>query len=194
MRPALLVIDCQNDFIKDMSPYACQMLDDTLVGRIDMLIQYARTRGVPVVYTQHSINPDKSNAEAGEGDDVRACIVGTKGWEIVAELAPRSEDVVVRKDKYDVFLDTNLDTILRTLGVDTLVMCGVLTNNCVRATTEGAHYRRYKTIIVSDCCGATSYVPDYTHEQIHDLTLRDMEGRIYELSVVKAGQLAALLT
>jgi len=175
----LLVIDCQNDFIKDRSPYSCHMLGNRLVGRIKKLIEFARKNKIPVVYTQHSINPDKSNAECGEPRDVSACIIGSRGWKIIESLRPKKGESVVWKDKYDAFLNTDLENVLRRLEAKTLILSGVLTNNCVRATAEGAHYRNFKLILMSDCCGATSYLDDKTHEEMHDITLRDLKERIY---------------
>ena len=190
MKPALLVIDCQNDFIKNSSPYACQMLDKKLIQKIEALIDVCRKKKIPVVYTQHSIKPDKSNAEFGEPEDVQACIIGTKGWEIIDELRPQKSEAIVQKDKYDAFYNTSLDNTLKRLKVDTLILSGVLTNNCIRATAEGAHYRGYSLVIVSDCCGATSYIEDYSARQIHDFTLRDLKERVYETKLVVFKELA----
>ncbi len=193
MKPVLIVIDCQNDFIRDASPYACQMLDAELVGRIRRLIVFSRERNILVVYTQHSIQPDKSNAEFGEPSEVRACIVGTDGWEIIEELKPHAGEVIVRKDKYDAFFKTNLESVLRNIGADTLILCGVLTNNCVRATAEGAHYRNFSIMLVSDCCGATSYLKEKTAEEIHDITLHDLKERMYETNIFSLSELEAKL-
>lgn len=193
MKPALLIIDCQYDFLRDVSYYQCGMFDDTLIGRIRGLIEFCRSRGIPLVYTQHSIKPDKSNAEFGEPEDVRACIVGTKGWGIVDELGLRVGDAVVQKDKYDAFYKTDMEKILRGLGADTLILCGVLTNNCIRATAEGAHYRNFKLFIISDACGATSYIPGKTNEEIHNITLRDLKERMYETEIVTLAELQKLV-
>lgn len=184
-KTALLVIDVQNDFIRDASPYSAQMLDRALISRIKKLINKARRSKLQIIFTQHTINPDKSNAEKDEPKNVRACIGGTRGWEIIKELKPRKKEIVVKKDKYDAFLDANLNTILSNLKIENLIICGVLTNNCVRATTEGAHHRGYRVAVVSDCCGATSYISDFTSEQIHDITLRDLAERVYGLELVR---------
>jgi len=189
MKLILIVIDCQNDFIKDASPYEARMLDEKLIGRIECLINFAREKKIPVVFTQHSIKPDKSNAEFGEPKDVRACIVDTKGWKIIDGLKPRRGETVIRKDKYDAFYKTELETVLRKLNADTLILAGVLTNNCVRATAEGAHYRNFKLILVSDCCGGTSYLSDKTDEEIHEITLRDLQERMYETGVATLEEL-----
>ena len=137
---------------------------------------------------------DKSNEEFGEPKDVRACIVGTKGWEIIEILKPQKGEVVIQKDKYDAFYGTNLENIVRQHGIDTLIFTGVLTNNCVRATAEGAHYRGFKLFVVSDCCGGTSYLPDKTDEEIHDITLRDLRERMYETKIVTFSELKEIFS
>jgi len=78
MKSALIVIDMQNDFIKDTSPYSCQMLDDKLILRVKKLINFCRKKKISIIYTQHSIKPDKSNTEIGEPKNVRACIYWNK--------------------------------------------------------------------------------------------------------------------
>ncbi len=180
MKSALLVIDCQNDFIKNSSPYQCGMLDDGLISNIADLIKFCRKNRIPVVYTQHGIKSDKSNAEFGEPINVRACIIGTRGWEIIDSLKPANSEPVVQKDKYDAFYGTDLQAALQKLDAEQLIICGVLTNNCVRATAEGAHYRNYKITLIEDCCGGTSYVAKITDRKIHDITLKDLCERMYE--------------
>ena len=182
---ALIVVDMQRDFIKDRSLYSCQMLDDDLIRQVKRLIEFARDKKIPIIFTQHSIRYDKSNAEFGEPENVRACIIGTEGWKIIEELKPDSQDYIILKDKYDAFFGTKLENILKCIDIDTVIICGVLTNNCIRATAEGAHYRGFKIIIVEDCCGATSYICDFTHETIHDITLRDLKERMYETRLLK---------
>jgi len=189
MKPVLLIIDCQNDFIKGHSSYECKMLDTRLIGRIKKLLSFAREQNLPVIYTQHSIKSDKSNVEFGEPEDVRACIIGTPGWKIISELEPQKGERVVRKDKYDAFVNTRLEKILKDLKIDTVILAGVLTNNCVRATAEGAHYRNFKIIIASDCCGATSCNRGLTSEQVHKLTLEDLKCRMYETEIMAFGKL-----
>ena len=187
MKLALLIIDCQNDFIKNASAYSCQMLNKGLIGNIGRLLKICRGK-MDIIYTQHSIKKDKSNAEAFEPKNIRTCIIGTKGWKIIEDLKALKEDHVVRKDRYDAFQKTRLDDILKRKKIDSLIIAGVLTNNCVRATAEGAHYKGYKITIISDCCGATSYTKKITHEQIHKITLDDLQGRIYNTDILTLDQ------
>lgn len=195
MKPALIVIDCQNDFIKGYSPqfgYTCEMLDKKLIGKIKKLLDWTRKKRIPIIFTQHSINPDKSNEEFGESKDVRACIIGEPGWEIIDDLEPKKGELVIRKDKYDAFTNTNLDEILKKMKIDTVILSGVLTNNCVRATAEGAHYRNYKIFVVSDCTGGTSCNKGLSSKKVHDLTLEDLKGRMYETYIVNFSKLSKI--
>jgi len=169
------------------------MLDKKLIERLRKILVWSRERGFPIVFTQHSIKPDKSNVEFGESDDIRACIVGELGWEIIDEVKPMKGEYVVLKDKYDAFVGTDLEELLRKLKVDTVILAGVLTNNCVRATAEGAHYRNFKIIVVSDCTGATSCNKGLTSERVHELTLEDLKGRMYETEIMTFSKLKATL-
>ncbi len=190
---ALIVIDMQNDFKKGCSAYSCKMLDAKLIKRVKNLIDFCRSKGIPIIYTQHSIKPDKSNAEIGEPKDVKACIIGTKGWEIIEEIKPRNSDIIIQKDRFDAFLRTNLEDELKKLNVDTIIICGVLTNNCVRATAEGAYQRDFKVIIVTDCCGATSYIKGISHKKIHEITLKELKERTYSVELVTLKKFKATL-
>ncbi len=193
MKPALLVIDMQNDFRKGASAYSCEMLDDGLVGRVKQLIGLCRQKNVPIVYTQHTIKPDKSNAENGEPADVRACIQGTEGWKIIKEVEPQQKDSIVLKHRADAFFESKLSEALKNLNADTVIICGVWTNNCVRATAEASYARDYKLILVSDCCGANSFAEGYTAEEVNDFTLKELKERTYETQLVTLDELKNIL-
>lgn len=189
MRHGLLIVDCQNDFVKDESAYSCPMLDSRLISRIKSLIAHCRSRNIPIIYTMHSIRPDKSNAEPGEPKNVRACIIGTEGWNIIDAIAPDKKDAVVMKDKFDAFYNTKLHDILKKQGIDTLIMCGVNSNNCVRSTSEGAYYRGYKLMLIRDCCGAIDFVKGYSAEEINSLSLKELQERTYDTELLSLAQL-----
>lgn len=193
MKPALLVIDMQNDFRKGASAYSCEMLDGGLIGRLNLLIELCRQKNVPVVYTRHTIKADKSNAENGEPADVRACIQGTEGWKIIRELEPKRKDSIVLKHRADAFFESKFAEALKSLNADTVIVCGVWTNNCVRATAEAAYARNYKIILVSDCCGANSLVDGFTAEQANDFTLKELKERTYETRLVTLDEIKNIL-
>ncbi len=193
MKQALLVIDMQNDFKKGASAYSCEMFTDELVGRVKQLIETCRQKNVPIVYTQHTIKADKSNAENGEPADVRACIMGTEGWKIIKELEPKQNDSIVLKHRADGFYESKLAEALKNLKVESIIVCGVWTNNCVRATAEGAYARDYRIIFVSDCCGANSLVDGFSPEQANEITLKELKERTYETQLLTLDEIKNIL-
>lgn len=192
IKPALIIVDVQNDFKKGMSPYECPQLDEDLLARIKELKDFCRSKNIPVIYTLHSIKPDKSDAEIDEPDSIRACIIGTPGWGIAPELEPSKNDHYVQKKRFDAFYGSDLENIIKELGVNTAVICGVWTNNCVRATAEGAYYRDLRLILVSDCCGAVDFVNKKDHEKVNIYTLNELQERTYGTKLVTLGEFREL--
>jgi nicotinamidase-related amidase len=103
------------------------------------------------------------------------CREGSWGWEIIAELAPAAEDVVLRKLRYDVFYGTPLDHLLRLWDVDTLIICGTVANICVHYTAASAALRRYGVLIPRDAISA--------------LEPFDLEASLRQTAFVLAGRL-----
>jgi len=98
------------------------------------------------------------------------CFVpGAWGTQIVDELSPQPEDVVIEKNRYDVLYNTPLDSELRSRGIDTLVMAGVTTNCCVETTTRDAFIRDYHCLVLSDCVAAFKNEAD-----LHEASLRNL--------------------
>ena len=93
---------------------------------------------------------------------------GSKDAEIIEELAPRPEEVVLSKTTSNTFASTNADFVLRNMGIDTLIVTGVVTNNCVESTTRGAGDLGYRVLLVGDACAA------WTQEG-HDYALRHLD-------------------
>jgi nicotinamidase-related amidase len=79
---------------------------------------------------------------------------GTKGAEIVAQLKPSKEDTILEKRAYSGFFETGLDSVLRNLKVDTLILTGLHTNMCVRHTAADAFFRGYKIVVPKDATEA----------------------------------------
>lgn len=156
---ALLVIDVQHDFIDEDAPVHC-------VGGIEMLpkvkklIEECKKVDIPVIYTQEVHR--KTGIDMGrelDGNEPDHCLLGTVGVEIMKEVAPAPEDLVVTKPRYNAFLGTDLPYILNGLNVlpnDTLILCGVATNVCVHYTGAAAHQRDYHILVIEDCCAGSS--------------------------------------
>ena len=161
-RTALVVIDPQNDFLHEGGWYAQQGIDISLMRRIveptKKLVAEARRCGVPVVWTRHGY---ADAAEAGPFLELRPFLKqgglrrDTWGWELYDELDVQPEDSIVAKNRLSAFFNTNLEDVLRDLDVETVLIAGVLTNQCVAATSKDACFRDFKPIVVEECTGTT---------------------------------------
>ncbi len=148
-RAVLLIVDMQRDFV---DPDGALPIEDAAatVPPIAALSERARETGVPVWYTQDTHRPgDPEWAIWG-----RHVELGTPGWEIVDELAPRPGDRVFRKSRYDGFYGTELDHALRVERRDALVICGTVANICVHYTAASAGLRYLDVIHPVDCVSA----------------------------------------
>src|SRR5215218_4747434 len=136
-RPALLVIDMQNDFVDPASPSTCAPLAQERLPAIRRLLDEARDAGIPVFFSQGLVSPDLVDVGFWKSPAQQAgkCQVeGTPGAEIVAELAPLAGERVIRKRRPSVFFGSDFDVFLVGHRVDTLILAGSSMSGCVRAT------------------------------------------------------------
>lgn len=148
-RSALLVIDMQNDFVEQGGALVVPDAAAT-VPRIAGLLERARAAGMRVAFSQDT--HDEGDPEWRIwGEHVRR---DTWGWQIVDELAPREDELVIRKVRYDAFYGTHLDHFLRLWGVETVVICGTVANICVHYTAASAALRWYDVVIARDAVSA----------------------------------------
>jgi nicotinamidase-related amidase len=120
------------------------------VAEIQRLVKFARDAGMRVVFSQDTHRDGDREFEIWP---VHA-LEGTWGWEIIEELAPRPEETVLRKVRYDAFYGTPLDHLLRQWGVETLILCGTVANICVQYTAASAALRWYDVIVPHDAVSA----------------------------------------
>lgn len=161
-RTALVVIDMQNDFLSEDGWYAQSGIDishmQQSIEPVCALVTAAREQEAPVIWTQHGF---RDMTDAGVFATLRDFMKDgglrkeTWGYELIPEMDARPEDWYVEKNRLSSFFATNLDLILRGLDVDTLLICGVLTNQCVKATAVDANYNDYKPIVVREATGTT---------------------------------------
>ena len=148
-KTALVVVDMQNDFVKEGGTLLVPDAEGT-IPEIRGLLEAARGSGAKVVFTQ-----DTHTGGDPEWDIwPEHAREGTWGWGIVDELAPRGDELVVRKVRYDAFYGTHLDHFLRLWGVETLVVCGTVANICVHYTAASAALRWYDVVIPKDATSA----------------------------------------
>jgi ureidoacrylate peracid hydrolase len=148
---AVLVVDMLNDFVL---PEGAMYLPEghEVVEPIARLLEDSRAIGARVVHLQEGHWPDDLNFRKR----VPACLFGSPGREIIAELMPESGDCVITKRRYSGFFGTDLDLRLREWGVKTVVVTGITTNICVRSTVQDAFFLGYDVVVPWDCVRAPS--------------------------------------
>jgi nicotinamidase-related amidase len=153
---ALLVIDMQNEFVQPGWTSSWIPEATRQVPKISKVIQFCRDKAVPVIFTvfskTHSYMDRPTSGrympnrfpELGEDP---TWFVDGKVWH---ELSPAENEIVIHKPSYGAFYDTPLDTILRGMEKDTVIICGTLTNCCCGATARQAYERGYYVVFGSD--------------------------------------------
>ncbi len=177
-KTALIVVDMQNDFVKEGGTLVVPDAEAT-VPTIKGLLDSARESGIRVVFTQDTHNEGDLEWEIWP-EHVRE---GSWGWEIVEELKPLEDEVVIRKVRYDAFYGTHLDHFLRIWDVDTLIICGTVANICVHYTAASAALRWYGVIIPKD---ATSALDPFDLESSLRQTSFLFAGRITTSEAIEA--------
>jgi nicotinamidase-related amidase len=170
MRPALLLIDMQNDFVREGKPLRVAGAEAIIPG-VRSLLDLFRERRLPVVHVVRVHRPDGSDVEIMRQEIFRRtpfAVDGTEGAEVISELVPKRGEFTVRKIRMSAFLGTDLDFLLRSIGVDTVIVAGIQTPNCIRTTVFDAIAFNYRTVLVSDAVAAQS-------DEIHRCNVRDME-------------------
>lgn len=161
-RTVHIVIDDQNDFLHPDGWYGVNGIDISHMQRVieptKRLNDECRRRGVPIVWTRHGT---KGLEDGGPFMEIREILhdgglrQGTWGYELLDELDARPEDWYVEKNRLSAFFQTNLELVLRGLDAETVLITGVLTNQCVGATTKDALFRNFKPIVVEEATGTT---------------------------------------
>ncbi len=177
-RTALVIVDMQNDFVKEGGTLVVPDAEGT-IAEIQQLLSLARESRMKVVFSQDT------HAEGDPEWEIWPAHTreGSWGWEIVSDLAPRDDELVIRKVRYDAFYGTHLDHFLRLWNVDTLIVCGTVANICVHYTAASAALRWYKVIIPKD---ATSALDPFDLESSLRQTAFLFNGVITQSAAIKA--------
>ena len=164
---AFLVIDMQNDFLDPGGYFAQRGLDVGALARAVVpaaALREALPAQVRTVYTVQVYEPDGSDdlqrvhrlkpvrlaRSPGDGTAKR----GSWGAEIVPALAPRAQDMVIPKRRFDAFYQTDLELLLRCWGIKTLICGGVVADVCVETTLRSAYVRDFDVVLASECIAA----------------------------------------
>jgi len=146
MNKALVIIDMLNDFVQEGAPLQTPNAK-SIVDCINEQREAAYENSIPVIYVCDAHDPDDKEFEIWP----KHCVKGTKGAEIIDELKPDKNDIVLEKTRYYCFFGTRLNEILKGKNIDTLVLTGLLTNVCVMYTAADAVSRNYHVIVPENC-------------------------------------------
>jgi nicotinamidase-related amidase len=146
---ALIIVDMQNDFAHLNGKLFVPNSRNT-INKISNLIRKAREEKVKIIYTQDWHTKDDLEFKIwGEH-----AVQNTWGSEIVDELKPNENDIIIKKLRYDAFYGTSLDHILRINNIQNLIITGTVANICVLHTAGSAALRWYKVILPIDAISA----------------------------------------
>lgn len=177
-KTALIVVDMQNDFVKDGGTLVVPDAEATIPA-IRRLLGLARDTGMKVVFTQdtHTEGDPEWNIWPEHARE------GSWGWNIVDELAPRGDELVIRKVRYDAFYGTHLDHFLKLWGTEALIVCGTVANICVHYTAASAALRWYDVVIPRD---ATSALDPFDLESSLRQTAFLFNGKVTTSGAIRA--------
>jgi nicotinamidase-related amidase len=167
-KTALIIVDMQNDFAHPKGSLYVPKTKD-VIPNIKYLLEEARKKGVLVIFTQDWHSKDDPEFKIWP---VHA-VAGTAGAEIIRDLKPRKDEIIVKKLRYDAFYGTSLDHILRVRGIENVIVTGTVSNICVLHTAGSAALRWYKVILPIDA--------------IAPLTEFDQEATIRQISFLYQG-------
>ena len=130
---ALVVIDVQKGLFERSTPI---YQTERVLENINTLMDNARQAGVPVIFVQHANN--------------NTLVKGSDAWQLHPEIRPLEDEEVIHKLHGNAFIDTHLDEVLAKSNLNELVVTGLVTHGCVKATSLGAIAKGFKVVLVSD--------------------------------------------
>lgn len=154
MQKALILVDFENEWTDKKSEYFLGNLAG-LVKKTNQLIDSCRKKGYKIIFTAH-VEKDSDSCFAPNSENVQ----------IIKELHRKKSDLVIEKNKISPFYKTRLEKELK--GIKEIVVCGVLTNLCVRSLVQDAYDRDFEITVIKDCCKAFD-------KKTHEFTLKDLK-------------------
>lgn len=163
MKPAFIIIDVQKDFFRNGR---LKEHRTDLTKHINELTSFARSHNFPVIWVRQEFKADLSDVPlVMKRTQTPITIEHTKGSRLLEELKQEPTDHEIIKKRYSALFNTNLDELLKNLGVDRLIIGGINTHACVRTTAIDAYQRDYDVIIATDCT-------DSYDEEHHNISLK----------------------
>jgi len=173
----LLVIDMQRFFLDPDSPtFTCG--GQAILPNVKKMVEGFRKAGRPVIYTKHVHHPDKLDAGIMGWWWEGMCKEGSPESDIVEELYPLPNEKVVLKHRYSSFYNTDLEIVLRCLGIKDVVITGIMTCMCCESTARDAYYRDYRVFFPADGTGAIN-------EEMHLASLLNLGFGFAYINTVK---------
>lgn len=192
-RSALIVQDLQNDVIAEGGAFAesgapAHARSQNVVANVESLMQAARRAGMAVIHVHYVVEEDapglKLNAPLFQSvAETKALVRGTWGAAPVEGLEPQAGDLVVEKMRMNAFHDTRLDTLLKGLGAETVVIAGAWTNFSVEHTARHAADAGYRAVVLTD---GTSTVDDEWQKAGMEYALQNIAERVSCTDVIQA--------
>ncbi len=164
---ALAVIDMQRYFL-DAEAEAYLAPPENLVRNVSAIIAAFRSARRPIVFTKHAHAKDDDAGQMVRWWNGRLPRKGDPESELIAAIELAEGDRLITKKKYSAFEETDLDSWLRERGVETLVLCGVMTNLCVETTARHAFLKDFQPVVVEDACASNS-------RERHDASMSNLE-------------------
>jgi nicotinamidase-related amidase len=197
---ALLLIDMQRDFVERDGMFGSMGIDLSMYEetrpRLAALLEVARGHGVLVIHVQNTALPKRMSDSPAQirfnlrmhesarrgGPPLRYTVAGTPGHEFVEELTPLPDEPVVRKYRSSAFWGTNIELLLRSNGIKTVVVGGCTTEGCVESTARDALFCDNYVVIAGDCVSSDD-------KQQHDASMLLMRHRF---DMASSSEIAAI--
>lgn len=164
---ALILVDFEKQWTDENSDFFVGDLSE-LLKKTNKLIDYCRKNNYKIIFTRH-IEKDSDEEFAENSENVQ----------IMDEINKQDSDVVIDKNKISPFYKTDLDKHLE--GIDEIVICGILTNLCVRSLAQDAYDRDFDIKIIKDCCQAFDC-------ETHNFTINDLKATREEIEFLNLNE------
>jgi nicotinamidase-related amidase len=164
---ALILVDFEKEWTDKSSDYFVGDISE-LIEKTNKLIDFCRKNDYKIIFTTH-IEKDSDEAFAENSENV----------EIIDAINKQDSDVLIKKNKISPFFKTDLDKHLE--GIEEIVICGILTNLCVRSLAQDAYDRDFEIKIIKDCCRAFDV-------ETHEFTLKDLKATREEIEFLNLNE------